>query len=396
MNFETVKQLDETYVAPTYGRFNLMLARGKGCFAWDDAGREYLDFTSGIGVNSLGFCDDEWVSAVATQAGTLQHTSNLFYSQPGAQLAEKLCQATGMEKVFFCNSGAEANEGAIKAARKYSNQTYGEGRATIVTLLNSFHGRTMATLTATSQSTFHQHFGPFLPGFKYVPAGDTPALEAALTDDVCAVLFEAIQGEGGIVALPESYLQEMQRLCKKKDVLLIADEVQCGVGRTGTFLACQQLGVTPDIATLAKGLGGGLPIGATLLSSHCAGALTKGDHGSTFGANPVCCAGALVVLNRLTPNFLQGVAQNGKLLRDGLLCLPRVEEVSGMGLMLGIRLQAPLQAAAVQQAAMAQGLLCLLAKDKLRLLPPLVISEQEIKKGLGILRKVLETFVAQV
>lgn len=390
MNSTEIKQLDAEYVLPTYGRFDLCLTSGKGCRAYSPEGAAYLDFTSGIGVNSLGWCDEEWSAAVAKQAATLQHTSNLYYTQPGAQLAKALCTATGMAKVFFGNSGAEANEGAIKAARKYSLQKYGEGRATIVSLYNSFHGRTMATLTATGQQGFHQHFAPFLPGFAYTPANDIPALGQALAGDVCAVMFEPIQGEGGIVPLEPGYLQALQALCHEKDILLIADEVQCGVGRTGHFLASQGAGIQPDIVTLAKGLGGGLPIGAVLLAEGCQTALGKGDHGSTFGANPVCCAGALVVMNRLNESFLAAVQAKGELLKNGLLALPGVQGVSGKGLMLGISFAPGIAAAGVLQAAMQKGLLCLLAKDKLRLLPPLVVTTEEITEGLSILKTVLE------
>ncbi|MDL2323699.1 acetylornithine/succinylornithine family transaminase [Ruminococcaceae bacterium OttesenSCG-928-A16] len=390
MNSQQIKQTDAEYILPTYARFNLCLVKGKGCTAQTPEGDTYLDFTSGIGVNSLGWCDDEWAAAVAAQAATLQHTSNLFYTEPATQLAQSLCQRTGMAKVFFGNSGAEANEAAIKAARKYSLDKYGEGRSTIITLQNSFHGRTMATLTATGQPSFHQHFGPFLPGFVYLPANDITALQAALTPGVCAVMFEPVQGEGGVVALTAEYQQALQSLCNTNDVLLIADEVQTGVGRTGTFLACEQAGITPDIVTLAKGLGSGLPIGAALFNQKCAGTLGSGTHGSTFGANPVCCAGANVVLNRLTPAFLAEVTQKANLLKTGLLALPGVASVTGLGLMLGVDFTNGLTAGAVQQAALQNGLLCLLAKNKLRLLPPLVITTEEIQTGLQILQKTLE------
>lgn len=390
MTSEEMKQTTGEYLSPTYARFNLCIASGKGCTAYTPEGDAYLDFTSGIGVNSLGWCDDEWSAAVAQQAATLQHTSNLFYTQPGAQLAKSLCKATAMDKVFFCNSGAEANEAAIKAARKYSSDKYGESRSTIITLQNSFHGRTMATISATGQDSFHQHFHPFLPGFVYLPAGDIAALETALTPDVCAVFFEPVQGEGGVIALDSNYLKTMETLCHQKDVLLVADEVQTGVGRTGTFLACEQMGISPDIVTLAKGLGNGLPIGAALFAKNCSATLGAGHHGSTFGANPVCCAGANVVANRLTPQFLNDVKAKAATLAAGLLALPGVQEVSGLGLMLGIRFANGIQAADVQKAAMENGLLCLLAKDKLRLLPPLVVTLEEIQTGLQILQKTLE------
>lgn len=390
MTSDEIKQLTDEYILPTYARFDLCLTQGSGCTATSPEGKHYLDFTSGIGVNSLGWAHPQWAEAVANQAATLQHTSNIYYTLPAAQLAQALCRRTGMDKVFFANSGAEANEGAIKAARKYSLMKYGEGRATILTLQNSFHGRTLATLTATGQDVFHQHFHPFPRGFAYTPADDIPALEAALTPDVCALLLEPVQGEGGVVPLQPEFLAHAQALCRSKDILLIADEVQTGIGRTGSFLASTQLGLQPDIITLAKGLGGGLPLGAVLFAKHCATALGKGDHATTYGANPVCCAGALVVLNTLTDSFLQQVREKSRLLIQGLQQLPGVEQVTGMGLMLGITFREGITAAQVLQAAMDKGMLCLLAKHKLRLLPPLTITPDEITAGLQILQQVLE------
>lgn len=390
MTSDAIKQTTGECILPTYARLDLCLVEGKGCRAKDPEGNQYLDFTSGIGVNSLGWADDEWQAAVCRQAGTLQHTSNLYYTLPGAQLAQLLCQRTGMSKVFFANSGAEANEGAIKAARKYSSGKYGPGRADIITLVNSFHGRTMATLTATGQDAFHHHFDPFLPGFSHVEAGNLDALEKALTDKVCAIMVEPIQGEGGVVPLDTAYLTALQSLCREKDILIIADEVQTGIGRTGALLASQKYGLEADLVTLAKGLGGGLPIGAVLFSKTTDDALGKGDHATTFGGNPVCCAGAVVVMNRLTDQLLQEVAQKGQRLKAGLAALPFVESVSGDGLMLGVTFAPPVTAAAVLAKAMEQGLLCLTAKDKLRLLPPLIISDQEIDEGLSILKNVLE------
>lgn len=394
MDTKTIKQLDDEYILHTYARFPICLAEGKGCRAKDPEGNHYLDFTSGIGVNSLGWADSEWAKAVADQAATLQHTSNLFYTAPGAKLARALCQKTGMDKVFFSNSGAEANEGAIKAARKYSRDKYGEGRHTILTLQNSFHGRTMATLTATGQAHFHQNFNPFLQGFAYVEAGSITALKAAVDGSVCAVMLEPIQGEGGVIPLKADYLTAVQALCAEKDVLLIADEIQTGVGRTGAFLACQKHGIQPDIATLAKGLGAGLPIGAVLLGQKCAAVLEAGDHGSTFGANPVCCAGALVVMNRLTDTFMAEVAQKGNALKAALKALPGVADVSGDGLMLGVLFAGGIKAADVLAKAMDAGLLCLTAKDRLRLLPPLVITQAELDEGVDILKNVLAKMAA--
>lgn len=393
MTSQEIKALDSTYVLPTYARFDLCLTEGKGCRAKDPEGNSYLDLGSGIGVNSLGYCDDAWVAAVAKQAATLQHTSNLYYTLPGTQLAEALVKRTGMSRVFFANSGAEATEGAIKAARKHSRTKYGEGRATIISLVNSFHGRTMAALSATGQEVYHQHFHPFPAGFVHVEAGDMDALQAAATPDICAVMLEVIQGEGGVNSLPAEYLAAVRALCDQKDWLLIADEAQTGVGRTGKFLACEHTGLKPDVVTLAKGLAGGLPIGAVLLADTCSDALGKGDHATTFGANPVCCAGALVVLDRLTDGFLAEVAAKGKAFKTGLTALPGVQAVNGEGLILGVLFNEGIAAADVINAALQKGLLCLIAKDKMRLLPPLVITEQEIDEALAILKTVLEGMV---
>lgn len=390
MNNSTTKQQDDTYVAHSYARFDLVLKTGLGTVAMGENGKHYLDFTSGIGVNSLGFCDTEWANAVSAQAHHLQHTSNLYYSQPCATLAAALCSATGMSRVFFANSGAEANEGAIKAARKYASDKYGPGRSTIITLQNSFHGRTITTLAATGQAAFHQHFHPFTPGFVTVAANDIEALKQALDETVCAVMIEPVQGEGGVVPLNAQYAKELAALCGEKDVLLIADEVQTGMGRTGTLLACEQLGIRPDIVSLAKGLGGGLPIGAVLLGEKVKDTFAPGDHGSTFGGNPVVCAGANVVLSRLTPDFLAEVIAKGQKLKQGLLALPGVKAVDGLGLMLGIEFQKGIEAKAVQAAALQNGLLCLTAKHKLRLLPPLTVTSSQIDVALNLLKQVLE------
>ena len=391
MNAQKVMQQDEQYVMHTYKRGPLVLESGKGMVATDANGAEYLDFTSGIGVNCLGYCDADWAAAVARQAATLQHTSNLFYTQPCAALAEKLCKAAGFDKVFFGNSGAEANEGAIKAARKYSFDRYGTGRNVVVSLVNSFHGRTMATLTATGQDVFHNYFGPFNEGFAYVPANDENALKAALdAGNVCAVIMEMVQGEGGVMALDKDYVSKAVQLCRSRDVLVIVDEVQTGMGRTGTLFAYQQYDFMPDIVSMAKGLGGGLPIGAVGVSAAVAAGMGPGSHGSTFGGNPVVCAGANVVMDKLLASgFLQNVNQRAAQLRAGLAALPHVAEVSGLGLMVGIRLEAPLQAADVLAAARQKGLLCLTAKTRLRLLPPLILTEQDVDKALDILGKVL-------
>ena len=391
MDAKKVMQLDDQYVMHTYKRNDLVLESGKGMVAKDPSGKEYLDFTSGIGVTCLGYCDPDWVNAVSKQAATLQHTSNLFYTEPCALLAEKLCKAAGFDKVFFGNSGAEANEGAIKAARKYSYDKYGPERNVVISLVNSFHGRTMATLTATGQDVFHQFFGPFNGGFVYVPANDLAALKTALENNkVCAVMMEMVQGEGGVMALDQDYVSAAVELCHSQDVLVIVDEVQTGIGRTGTLFAYQQFGITPDIVSMAKGLGGGLPIGGVGVSAAVAACMGPGSHGSTFGGNPVVCAGANVVLDKLlAPGFLQNVNERAAQLRAGLAKLPHVAEVSGLGLMVGIAFEEPVKAADVLAAARKKGLLCLTAKTRLRLLPPLILSEADVEKALAILGEVL-------
>lgn len=393
MNSQQIQELDHEYILQSYSRFNLCLVQGKGCRATSPEGKSYLDFTSGIGVNSLGWCDEEWAAAVAAQAATLQHTSNLYYTSPAARLAKLLCEKSGMDKVFFANSGAEANEGAIKAARKYSHDKYGDGRSTILTLQDSFHGRTLTTLAATGQDVFHQHFFPFPEGFRHIPANSTQQLAAALTQDVCAVMVEVIQGEGGINPLQDSYLEALRTLCAEKDILIIADEVQTGIGRTGSFFAYQQTVLQPHIVTSAKGIGGGLPLAAILFSESCSAVLGKGDHATTYGGNPVCCAGGLVVVNRLDTAFLQAVQEKGKWLRQQLERLPGVQQVDGKGLMLGVLFKEPLTAKAVLEKAMDNGLLCLLAKNKLRLLPPLTITQPELEEGVAILNEIMEELV---
>ena len=389
MDTRSIMQRDDAHVLHTYGRSPIVLERGSGMTVWDADGRAYLDFTSGIGVNALGFCHPAWVAAVSAQAGTLQHTSNLYYTEPCGALAEKICSRTGLDAVFFGNSGAEANEGAIKAARKYSFDHYGEGRSTVITLVNSFHGRTLATLTATGQDGFHQYFGPFNEGFVYAPAGDIDRLTKLVDAHTCAVMLELVQGEGGVVALDPLFVQEVRALCDEKDLCLIVDEVQTGVGRTGTFLACEQYNLRPDIVTLAKGLGGGLPIGAVLVSDKVAAGMGPGSHGSTFGGNPVVCAGANVVMSRLDERFLAGVREHGAQLRAGLEKLPHVTGVSGLGLMLGVQFEDGIQASDVLAACRERGLLVLTAKTRLRLLPPLVVTAHDIERALVILDEVL-------
>ncbi len=393
MNSQEIKKLDVEHVLDSYARFDLCLVKGTGCRAYDAENNMFLDFTSGIGVNSLGWADEKWAQAVAQQAACLQHTSNLYYTEPSAQLAQVLCEKTGMKKVFFANSGAESNEGAIKTARKYSRDKYPEKKDTrhvIITLENSFHGRTMATLSATGQDYFHHNFHPFLQGFVHVPAGDIDAMDKAMNDTVCAVMLEPIQGEGGVVPLSKEYILAVQKLCKERDILLIADEVQTGVGRTGTFLASQQVDLMPDVVTLAKGIGGGLPLGAVLFSEKTQNVLGRGDHATTYGGNPVACAGALVVMERMDDDFLDEVKEKGVYLKEKLMNMPGVVQVNGEGLMLGILFKEGIAAIDVLKKAMGKGLLCLLAKDKLRLLPPLVITKDEIDEGMTILNEVLE------
>lgn len=393
MNTEKTIKRDNEFILHTYGRSQVVLAKGAGMTATDADGKEYLDFTSGIGVNSLGYCHPAWVKAVADQAATLQHTSNLYYTAPDGKLAKKLCRRTGLDAVFFGNSGAEANEGAIKCARKYSVDTYGESRSKIITLVNSFHGRTLATLTATGQDVFHHDFGPFPGNFDYVPAGDFDALKQAADENTCAVMMELVQGEGGVVALDADYVAKVAAFCKERDILVIVDEVQTGVGRTGKFLACEHFDLKPDIITLAKGLGGGLPIGAVVMNRKVAAHMQPGSHGSTFGGNPVCCAGALAVMETMDDAFMANVNARAAQLRTGLAKLPHVQEVSGLGLMVGIAFDGSIKAADVRAACEKEGLLVLTAKTRLRLLPPLILTAEDVDAALDTLRKVLEKCV---
>ena len=376
-------------VMGTYGRLDMVIESGKGRVCEDEDGKAYIDFGSGIGTNSLGYCDSDWVEAVCNQVKSLQHTSNYYYTKVQADFAEKLCQATGYSKVFFGNSGAEANECAIKLARKYSFDKYGKGRHTIITLMNSFHGRTLCTLSATGQDSFHNYFFPFVEGFKHANANDIEDLKSKLDGAVCAVMIEYVQGEGGVIALEKDYVSQLYKICEENDILIIADEVQTGVGRTGKFLAGDHYGVKADITTLAKGLAGGLPIGACLANEKCADVLTAGTHGSTFGGNPIACAGGLVVLNKvLSEGFLENVAEKGKYIRERLDELDEVKDVSGLGLMIGVELKTK-SAKDILNKAMESGLLVLTAKEKVRLLPPLNISYKEIEKGLAILANIL-------
>lgn len=383
-----IKQTDKQYVMGTYNRYDLLITAGEGCYCFDEKGNRYTDLTSGIGVNCLGYCDREWADAVSEQAHTLSHTSNLYYTEPCVKLAKTLCERTGAQKVFFANSGAEANEGAIKVARKYSFDKYGSGRSTVITLRNSFHGRTITTLAATGQDVFHNYFFPFTEGFKYVESGNIKALEESLDDSVCAVMVEFIQGEGGVIAQDKEYIEAVRALCDKKDVLLIADEVQTGIGRTGSLLASGNYGVKPDITTLAKGLGGGLPIGAVLVYEKAENVMGFSSHGSTFGGNPIVCAGALKVLERIDEAFLDDVKRKGEFVKAKLEGAKGVDSVSGAGLMIGIK-PVDKKSADVVKKGIERGVLMLTAKDKIRLLPPLTITEKQLDEALDILLEIL-------
>ena len=388
-NFDDIKNLYDENILPTYPKYPVAFVKGSGSRLWDTSGKEYIDFASGIGVNSVGHSHPKWVDAVFSQASLLSHVSNLYYTQPGAVLARKLCEISGLNGAFFCNSGAESVEGVIKAARKYSNDKYGAGRHTIITLEGSFHGRTMAALTATGQDKFHKHFHPFMPGFRYVPANDFAALEAeSKANDVCALLLEPIQGEGGVMPLDDGYLYQAAEFCSKNDWLLITDEVQTGIGRTGTWFAFQNYGIKPDALTFAKGIAGGLPLGGFLLGEKMHKTLGVGDHGTTYGGNPVCAAAALAVLEILEP-VLPSVQEKGMYISDKIAAmdLPQVKEIRGMGLMLGIKLEGIAHTEAVTKLLEA-GLVALPAgADVLRFLPPLTISTEDIDAGLTILKK---------
>jgi len=390
MNFFEIKDRDDGFIAGTYGRFSVAIEKGEGSSIWDVEGKKYIDFTSGIGVNAFGMNDEIWKAAVVEQINKTQHVCNLYYVQPQVELAEAICKISGAEKVFFGNSGAEANECAIKAARKYSALKYGEGsRYEIITMKGSFHGRTMATLTATGQDGFHKHFGPFLEGFVY----SEPTYEdisAKINDKTCAVMMELIQGESGVNVVDEQTVKAVEKLCKEKDVLLIVDEVQTGNGRTGEAYAYLGYGISPDLVTTAKGLGGGLPIGACLFFDKTENTLVKGDHGTTFGGNPVACAAALTVVNRLTDDLLATVKEKGAYLKAEIEKMDGVKEVSGRGMMLGVSLDHEKSARQLAEEALKRGLLILTAHEKLRLLPPLTITKAEMDEGLKILKEVLK------
>ncbi len=383
------KEKDLQYIMHTYGRYDVALKSGKGAVAYDENGKRYIDVSSGIGVNSLGYCDEGWINAVTKQAGTIQHMSNYFYSAQASNLAEKLCKLTGLAKVCFGNSGAEANECAIKIARKYSFDKYGAGRNEIITLQNSFHGRTVTTLSATGQEVFHNYFFPFTEGFQYVEADNIEALKSAVGEKTCAVMLEVVQGEGGVNILDKSYVQSVAKLCYEKDILLIIDEVQTGTGRTGKLFAHEHYGVKPDLMTAAKGLGGGLPIGICLCGEKLKDVMSPSTHGTTFGANPVVCAGANYVLDTIAnETFLNAVEEKGRYLEEKLLSLDSVKGVRRLGLMVGIEIDGDAHDTAVK--CVENGLLIITAKDVLRMLPPLTITTDELDEAVCILEKTLK------
>ena len=382
-----VKAMDAAYVAGTYKRFPVQIVSGKGSVVLDETGKEYIDLGSGIAVTSFGVADECWKQAVTDQISKVQHMSNLYYTEPCALLAKQLCERTGMKKVFFSNSGAEANECAIKTARKYSEDHYGPGRFTIATLKNSFHGRTITTLSATGQEHYHELFRPLTPGFIHLEPGDIGALEtAAAQGNLAAVMIECVQGEGGVVPLSRAYAEAVGRIAAENDILLIVDEVQTGNGRSGSLYAYMEYGLKPDIVSTAKGLAGGLPLGATLLGEKTENVLGYGDHGSTFGGNPVCCAAALSVLNRLDDAFLASVREKSKYLFDVFSGAKGIEAVSGMGLMIGLKTTIP--AGDVVRKCMEKGVLCLTAKDRVRLLPALNIPMDTLKKAAEVILSV--------
>ncbi len=392
MTGKQIIEKDAEYLMKTYGRYQVAVKNAKGSCVYDYDGKEYIDFSSGIGVNSIGYGNEDYAKAIYDQAINLQHISNLFYTEPGTLLAETLCERTGLKRVFFSNSGAESNEGAIKVARKYSFDKYGAGRSDIITLENSFHGRTVTTLAATGQDVFHNHFFPFTEGFRYTPANDFAALEAKVDDKVCAIMMELVQGEGGVMPLEAEFVSKVAALCKEKDILLILDEVQTGVGRCGTLYAFQSWGVMPDIVTSAKGLGGGLPIGAVLVGEKCQDVMGPSSHGSTFGANPVSTRAALEVLKILDNGVMSEVEAKGQYIRDKInaMELTQIFEIRGKGLMLGVIVPEgdhKKYAAKLIEA----GLLVLTAgKNAIRFLPPLTITYDEIDRALAIFEKVMK------
>lgn len=392
MTYNQLKEQENKYVMNTYGRFPIALDHGKASVLWDVEGKRYIDMTSGIGVCCLGYDNAKIIDAITAQAHKLMHVSNLFTTEPMVQTAKTLCTQTGMSKVFFSNSGAESNEGAIKLARKYSFDHYGEGRAEIITLHNSFHGRTVTTLKATGQDKFHQYFFPFTEGFAYADANDMDSVRAAVNEHTCAVMMELIQGEGGVLPLEESFVHEVEALCREKDLLLLIDEVQTGIGRTGSLFCFQQYGIHPDVVSMAKGLGGGVPIGAVMAADTCDTVLGPGTHATTFGGTPMICAAANAVLAEVTqPEFLQAVTEKGDYIRKTVRSFgsKQVKDVRGKGLMLGIVVDADARAGIVQEM-IDQGVLVLTAgTNAIRLLPPLTISYEELDEALAVMKSVL-------
>ncbi len=388
MNLDNIKSQADNSLMPTYAHFPVSIERGNGATFVDSEGNEVIDFGSGIGVNSLGYNNEGWIKAVTEQLSKVQHTSNLYYNSTVAEFADMLTKKTGFDRVFLCNSGAEANECAIKLARKYSFDKYGENRYNIITLVNSFHGRTMATITATGQEHYHKFFDPFVGGFKYAESGNIEQFLEMADDTVCAIILEVVQGEGGVVPTDFEYLKTVEKVCKEKDILLIIDEVQTGMGRTGKLFAYEHAGISPDVVTSAKGIGNGLPMGACLCTEKCANVLTAGTHGTTFGGNPVACAGAKYILNTLTDDFLNEITEKGEYIRTKLTEIEEVKYITGLGLMLGIELKTK-NAGEIAKKCSENGLLILTAKTKLRMLPPLVIAKAEIDKGIEILKNII-------
>lgn len=386
MNGKDIIEEDKQYIAGTYARFPVAFREGKGCRLYDYDGKEYVDCGSGIAVNIFGVNDEEWKKAVTDQLGCVQHASNLFYTEPQAKLAKLMCEKTGAKKVFFGNSGAEANECAIKVARKYGETRYGASRKKIITLKDSFHGRTLATLAATGQDAFHKYYGPFPAGFVYAEP-DLKGVLNCIDGDTCAIMIECIQGESGVNVLDGQFVKEIEKICKERDILFICDEVQTGNGRTGYLYAYEAFGVHPDIVTTAKGLGGGLPIGACMLFEKCADVFGYGDHGSTFGGNPVVCAGAYSILSRIDDKLLAEVREKGEYFKEKLAAIKGVKNVSGMGLMIGLETEKP--AAEIAKKCIDKGLLVLTAHSKVRLLPPLSISKDEMDFAVRILSEVI-------
>ena len=391
MTFEEIRAVDEQYVMHSYGRFPAAIDHGKNATVWDVEGKEYIDFTSGIGVCCLGYGNEAWAKSIYDQAMKLGHISNLFYSEPYIRVAEKLCKRTGMSNVFFANSGAESNEGMIKLARKYSFDKYGKGRGTVITLNKSFHGRTITTLAATGQDVFHNYFFPFTEGFRHADANDMDALESVAGHDVCAVMMELIQGEGGVLPLDKEYVQKVAELCAQRDWLLLIDEVQTGVGRTGSLFAFQQYGIQPDVVSFAKGIAGGLPFGGIMANEKCAGVFTPATHATTFGGNPIAAAAAATVLDKLDDDMLAQVTEKGNYLREQIeaLELPCLGSTRGMGLMIGIEVKGDKTNKELAAKLIANGLLCLTAGPGLRLLPPLTITKEEMDKGVAIMKATL-------